>query len=198
MAQTVASVLDNDQPVARPLRVLVPLIREDLQQAKAASERASMPFYAAAGAKLLEAKNSDGMSYSEWCSWTWKNFKVKENTAKVWIKYYEQTRISVTPEYRSLDDFRRRHLDEKRVPGSRRDQDWRGPIKNLLGDVDVKAMRQANLKQAEERKLERELALQLIDIGYKALATKLHPDKGGSPHAMTRLNAVRNRLKQCS
>jgi hypothetical protein len=44
--------------------------------------------------------------------------------------------------------------------------------------------------------LKYKLAMQLIDIGYKALATKLHPDKGGSGDAMSRLNEVRDRLKQ--
>jgi hypothetical protein len=51
------------------------------------------------------------------------------------------------------------------------------------------------LKREQERELQRKLALQLIDIGYKALASKLHPDKGGSREAMSRLNAVRERLK---
>jgi DnaJ-class molecular chaperone len=44
--------------------------------------------------------------------------------------------------------------------------------------------------------LKYKLAMQLIDIGYKALATKFHPDKGGSRDAMSRLNEVRDRLKQ--
>jgi hypothetical protein len=39
----------------------------------------------------------------------------------------------------------------------------------------------------------------MIDIGYKILSAKLHPDKaGGSHEAMTRLNAVRMRLKQAA
>jgi hypothetical protein len=33
------------------------------------------------------------------------------------------------------------------------------------------------------------LAQQLIDIGYKRLALRLHPDTGGSTEAMTRLTA---------
>jgi hypothetical protein len=49
--------------------------------------------------------------------------------------------------------------------------------------------------QAAAHKEQSELALRLIDIGYKALAMKLHPDKGGSQDAMARLNLVRNRLR---
>src|SRR5689334_21784678 len=42
--------------IARPLHVLVPLIKEDLQLGRDAAERASMPFYRTAGEKMLEAK----------------------------------------------------------------------------------------------------------------------------------------------
>jgi len=45
------------------------------------------------------------------------------------------------------------------------------------------------------RATERKLAVELIDIGYKALALKLHPDKGGSTASMMQLNRVRDRLK---
>jgi len=31
----------------------------------------------------------------------------------------------------------------------------------------------------------------MIDLGYKALAKELHPDKGGSSEVMARLNRVR-------
>jgi hypothetical protein len=40
------------------------------------------------------------------------------------------------------------------------------------------------------------LGRRLIDIGYKALASKLHPDKGGSPEGMSRLNTVRDQLRR--
>jgi len=40
----------------------------------------------------------------------------------------------------------------------------------------------------------RRMSNQVIDAGYKVMATKLHPDKGGSTEAMQRLNQVRARL----
>jgi hypothetical protein len=43
---------------------------------------------------------------------------------------------------------------------------------------------------------QRELAFQLVDIGLKALTTKLHPDKRGSHDGIGRLNHVRDRLRQ--
>jgi hypothetical protein len=56
-------------------------------------------------------------------------------------------------------------------------------------------MREAQEKK-EEARLQRELSEQLFEAGYKALATKLHPNKGGSHEAMTRLNQVRTSLEQ--
>jgi hypothetical protein len=58
-----------------------------------------------------------------------------------------------------------------------------------------KQARKREREQRREQKLEHRLALELIDSGYKLLATRLHPDKGGSLEAMTRLNAVRDKLK---
>lgn len=40
-----------------------------------------------------------------------------------------------------------------------------------------------------------EVALQVIDSGYRAVAMKLHPDKGGSAEAMKELNSIREALK---
>ena len=53
----------------------------------------------------------------------------------------------------------------------------------------------ASLDRAKEQATKRKLGLQLIKAGYKALATKLHPDMGGSTVAMVRLNQVRKLLK---
>ena len=47
-----------------------------------------------------------------------------------------------------------------------------------------------------ERETRRALALRVIDIGYKALARDIHPDTGGAPEMMVRLNAVRDRLME--
>jgi hypothetical protein len=46
-----------------------------------------------------------------------------------------------------------------------------------------------------EREAQRKCAHKLIDIGYKVLAKELHPDKGGSPAVMARLNLLRDKLK---
>ena len=40
-----------------------------------------------------------------------------------------------------------------------------------------------------------EVALQVIESGFKAMALKLHPDRGGNEQAMKELNNVRETLK---
>jgi DnaJ-class molecular chaperone len=40
------------------------------------------------------------------------------------------------------------------------------------------------------------MARQLIDAGYRALALKHHPDKGGSKEAMARLVVIRNQMRK--
>jgi hypothetical protein len=42
---------------------------------------------------------------------------------------------------------------------------------------------------------ERKIANRIIDVGFKELAMKYHPDKGGTQAEMVRLNEVRRRLR---
>jgi hypothetical protein len=62
--------------------------------------------------------------------------------------------------------------------------------------VNVPRLAEERKSRDEEIKLHRELALKLIDLGYRAMATRLHPDQGGSRDAMSRLNTVRDELKE--
>ena len=50
--------------------------------------------------------------------------------------------------------------------------------------------------QKAEDNRNRELIVQLIDAGYRAMAKTLHPDMGGSHDDMTRLTAVRDELRR--
>jgi hypothetical protein len=72
-------------------------------------------------------------------------------------------------------------------------------LKSLFDVVDkVNVTRLADEKQSREDEitLHRDIALKLIDLGYRAMATRLHPDQGGSRDAMARLNTVRDELKE--
>jgi hypothetical protein len=71
---------------------------------------------------------------------------------------------------------------------------WR-PVHAAADRVNVTHLADERQSREAETKLHRDLAAQLIDLGYRALATRLHPDRGGSKDAMARLNAVRDELK---
>jgi hypothetical protein len=47
-----------------------------------------------------------------------------------------------------------------------------------------------------EMKMRRADIVDLVDAGYRKLATKMHPDVGGSTEDMARLTRVRDRLKK--
>ncbi len=65
----------------------------------------------------------------------------------------------------------------------------------MLQELDTDFYTQEKQTRDDEVKLHRDMALELVDVGFKALATRLHPDRGGSKEAMSRLNRVRDELK---
>ena len=89
-------------------------------------------------------------------------------------------------------------LKSKRIRclGCFRPKDWPRKFNFSGNGLNVERMREDALDKERERALQRELGLKLIDIGYKVLATKLHPDHGGSREAMARLNKVRDALRE--
>lgn len=198
---TLAVKEKETQAVARPLKVLVPLIQEDLAHGREAAERAAMPYYQAAGEKLIEAKSQ--LKHGEFLPWVARNFSIKKQQATLYMALAEHTQFqkSVATDFSSLSDFERetgrRQADYNTFASKK--PDWQEPVRQIVGRVDTETLnlKREELKRADEREAQKALALQLIDIGYKVLARTLHPDKGGSREAMVRLNAVRDRLKQC-
>jgi hypothetical protein len=186
--------------VARPLKVLIPLIKEDLANGKQAAEQAGMPYYQAAGQKMLEAKPQVSGGFEDWVE---RNFRIKPRQAQYYMALAKATSATLgeqkrtAAQFSSLDDFKRRHLNEDRPSSGRVNRPWREGVDKTAEQArqDLKRLKEDTLTRQQERKAERTLALRLIDIGYKVLAKELHPDKGGSKDAMSRLSRVRDRLK---
>lgn len=192
--------LKETQAIGRPLKVLVPLIQDDLKRGKEAAERAGMPYYQAAGEKLLEAKSQ--LKHGEFVDWASRHFDVKMRQLQTYMALAEQATDEKRSAMRfsSLGDFiRKTGPDPDYNTFASKKPGWQEPVKEIVSRVDTETLnlRREELKRADEREAQRKLALQLIDIGYKVLARELHPDKGGSREAMARLNAVRDKLKQC-
>lgn len=194
MTQTAVAV-NEEQRVVRPLRVLVPLIQDDLKHGREAAERAGMPYYQAAGEKLIEAKIQ--IKHGEWGSWLDRELSISRSQADRYILYAKadvKTKFTARGEFASLREVER-SVNPNIGTGKTA---WHEQVTNIVSRVDTETLnlKREELKRQEEREAQRKLALQLIDIGYKVLARTLHPDKGGSREAMSRLNAVRERLKQ--
>lgn len=187
-------VVKSSGEIARPLRILVPLIIKDLEAAKEAAKEAAAPHYQGVADKMVEARSQ--MSYSETVSWARRNFKFGETQTKRYLTIGRNKEIwgrAHAP--KNMEEALRAAGGHQRG-AARGGVGWREPVKEAIGKVNLDAMRQDALARQEERSLQRKLALHLIDIGYKALASKLHPDKGGSKDAMARLNRVREILKK--
>jgi hypothetical protein len=66
----------------------------------------------------------------------------------------------------------------------------RGPLpENIKASIRETAVRRW------ENEVRRKLSLELIDAGFKALAIKYHPDRGGTSVDMARLSTIRDALK---
>lgn len=164
---------EREKPIARPLRTLVPLIRKDLQDGNEAAERAGLPYYRAAGDKLLEAKAQ--IRHGEFTPWVQRNFKIKARQARYYMALAETAAAqngNALP-FSSLREFIRH--DTKPRP-----------------QVDASTLAAAELA---ERDAEAKLNTEIVQAGYRVLAAKYHPDKpGGSNELMAQLSRGRDRL----
>lgn len=193
-----AELVTISKEITRPLKLLVPLIKKDLEQAKVAADEAAMPYYKAAGEKMWEAKGQIGHGGFE--AWVKRNFGIGRRQASLYMQYAKHEMSSTDshlgkPQPSTLREFVRDHTTNKRFGDK---SAWRETIDAATSRHNIEAMRQDQLAQDKERALQKKMALQIIQIGYKVLASKLHPDKGGTREAMARLNTVRNRLKDCA
>jgi hypothetical protein len=171
-----------DHPVARPLKVLVPLIQDELT----AGTSAGLEHYRRAGEMLVEAR--DQVPFHGWGRWLSKNFELSDRTARAYMRLAQSATASPNA---PLTVRQAMGHPAGPQPSERRWQKIRDATRKLAGDE----FKQERQQQDTEIGLHREIALQLIDIGYRALATRLHPDRGGSKEAMMRLNRVRDELK---
>jgi hypothetical protein len=163
----------------------VPLIQGELD----AGTRAGVEHYRRAGEMLLEAKEQ--MPYGSWGKWLSKNFSLSRWTAQDYMRLAQRAQEKPLGErpYQSINTALGRVDDQTKAHKS-----WR-PVLKAARELDAELYAKERQTQDDEVRLHRELAAELIDLGYRALATRLHPDRGGSKDAMRRLNTVREQLK---
>ena len=194
---TAAMTVERTKQIMRPLRELVSLIKEDLQNGDEAAESAGMPYYKAAGEKMIEAKPQVKGGFHIWLK------KTFHRSSSQCQRYMGLARATSGKQkipggaFESLSDFRRRHLGEHKPTSGVVHRVWRQDVDDIAERArrEMARIQEDDLTRKEEREAETKLALRLIDIGYKVLAKELHPDSGGSRDAMQRLVRVRDRLK---
>lgn len=175
--------------VARPLKVLVPMIMSELQQ----GDTAGRDHYRRAGNMLIEAK--DQVAYGGWSRWLSKNFELSMRQAQEYMRLarmHEDTRAGgAQVTYESLREARGATERDREERQSKQQQAFKRVLRDLPRDEFV----QERQDRKDELALHQDLAVELVEIGYRALATRLHPDRGGTKDAMARLNRVRDELK---
>lgn len=186
-----AALAEQDiREVARPLKTLEKLIKEDIE----AGDKAGMDYYRAAGEKLNEAREGHYENDVErFWEWAGRKFGRTRTTLRTWMVIGA---LPPSKSFKSQRDFQR-GLGNNPTP-NRIHRDWTRPVDDIAERARNEARRlaaQEELTRAQEREAEAKLGLRLIDIGYRVLAKELHPDKGGSKEAMIRLGRVRNRLR---
>lgn len=169
--------------VSRPLKVLVPLIKDELTE----GNQAGLEHYCRAGEMLLEARGQ--VAAGSWSKWLSQNFALSRATAGNYMQLATRaTSGRLGAETTTIEEA----LD--RQPRRERHAKWQ-PLHDATDRVNVTRLADERQSRDNEIKLHRELAKELIDLGYRAMATRLHPDRGGSREAMGRLNLVRDELK---
>jgi hypothetical protein len=179
----------ESRTIARPLKVLIPLIQSELQQGNAAGHE----HYRRAGEMLIEAK--DQIGYGQWGRWLAKNFDLSQQTAQRYMRWArahgDSLRGAEEVPYRSLREMDGDTARAREDRQSAQQQQFRRVMREIARDDFTQERQRVDAEIA----LHRKLAEELIDLGYRAMATRLHPDRGGSKDAMARLNRVRDELK---
>jgi hypothetical protein len=182
------AIKEEQEQLARPLKVLVPLIQDEIK----AGYDAGLEHYRRAGEMLIEAKSQ--LERGEWNGWLKRHFELSPRTAG---RYMDLVPLLERSNRRQAPNLTMSELLEENT--RKHQSSWSAPVREVLHQQvrpSLQALAQERQNKEKELQLSRKLAHQLINIGYKVLATQLHPDKpGGSAEAMARLNRVRNILK---
>ena len=168
--------------MVRPPQELAPLIQHDLAEANRAAAKAALPYHQAAGEKLLEARTS--LDHGQFEPWIKRNFKISPRQARRYMQLaraaIEQNGPASPNSFKSISDAIRQTSDPNynRRHRSRATNDAARP------------------KPADQETVTktRKLAKQMVNVGYKSLAQKMHPDAGGTTIEMASLNDVRGML----
>jgi hypothetical protein len=190
MAAVTKKQQSESQSVSRPLKVLVPLIRQDIEEMEKVTDKVVSPYYLAVGEKLLEAKEQ--VSHGCWGIWLKENFKLSHTVANLYMDYSHHVKIKPVGFNLTYAEYKKNRKSDAKPQAN--------PAQTQQAQAaDPTAQAQAARRAEEERsasKKEKQLTLgrKVIDLGYKSMAVRLHPDKGGTSEDMHELQEVKKLL----
>jgi hypothetical protein len=198
MTIAMATQETTNQAVARPLKVLVQLIKQDIEKAAEVANEAASPYYQSIGEKLIEAKSNKERKGS-WVYYVKQQFNISQVAAWYWMDYAEQAKIITHGYDFTFAEYRRLKRKPPKVETKSETKtgaetntsstDGAAGNKGLSDDA-----RRAAAKLEEEQT--RKMALKIIDTGYKVLSKRLHPDVGGDAMDFNRLKTATTQLKE--
>jgi hypothetical protein len=191
----------EQRAVARPLKELIKLIKVDLhkindirmESIRTVAEM-MQPVRIAIGEKLIEAKPQ--VKHGSFKSWISKTFPILGyHSASEYMRMASQQKLT------GVNFSGPQHFRRITQPGYKKNHtgtaNWRNEVQSRLNNFNVDQFTKHDDKdRIGEQQIVKKLAAEIVSIGYKVLATKMHPDKGGSIEGMQRLNDARDMLKE--
>jgi hypothetical protein len=187
--EAVTKQQEETQSIARPLKVLVPLIKQDIEAMEQTVDKIVSPYYLSLGEKLLEANKQT--SYGNWEIWIKENFNLSRQTAFNYMDYAQKANVKPVLHLSYADYLKARKEQTKLKQKTEQAQAQRSPA--AWAEAWTRKSEQI-VADRQERENQRELFKKVFNLGYKEMAKKLHPDKGGTNEGMHQLQEVKQLL----
>jgi hypothetical protein len=176
----------TDKRVARPLSVIAGLIKKERQHA----DEDSKDHWKQIALLLVEAFvhfNGNWKEFEKWFDGEQFDFGFRSARDKL----RALNNVEKVAAAKSIPFWKARKPDHTYTEP---EDEVREKVRKSV-EFSRRIMAEAAVKRDESDAI-RKLALQIVDVGFKLLSTKFHPDRrGGSADAMRRLNAARALLK---
>jgi hypothetical protein len=186
----------QDRDVALSTGSLVKLVKMDLR----AGEEAGLAHYERAGARLLILR--ERIPSGQWQRWVRKTFDISPVTAARHMRVAKKAisedandrRATVHTLSAATGDHRGDHTASW-IKAAREEHARYAAAQEQHAKATAHYTSQREGRWAEKRAI-REHAIGLINTGYRVYAPRFHPDHGGDPHEMVRVNRARDGLRK--
>ncbi len=185
------AMAERSKQIARSPKMLKPLIE---QQVRLGYQAGTM-FFKQAGLMLLEARESI-TAPQLWSRYVLSlrvdDHPITTHQAKAWMRLGRSEQLGLG--HRGVEDAKRDPRTRSQAPTGRPFGTSTRATSRELDEETQENKEKRHREFREHRRAERAEMLLLVAAGYKQLALKRHPDKGGSSEAMHLLREARDIL----